>query len=420
MAEHIVDLTEDLGASMVATCVPLLVLSWIAIGLRTYTRLILTKSFQLDDLLMLVAQLIFTHTCVMVLKGVNKGMGKHNDAVTNEDDRVAALMWQVLATVVYILDMMFIKLSIGMSLLRLAVRKIYRYSVMVSLVLIVLWSLGILLWDVFQCNPVPKQWDFRINDGHCASANEMISAAYALSVLAVLSDWLYALLPIPMLWNAKMTKQAKATVIFILGLGILASIATLIRLKYLNRLQDADDLLFTATDAMIWTLVEPGVAIIASGLATIRPLLRAIKVSGFTSPDKVPITGISGSFQYEQNSRNTTTLGSMPGFGPGDVSLREVGGRIAQFDCASRLIVTVNATAPGGQFDYAGRLIVTAIMNANVAYSTNGGSGGGMTNSCGPPRIDWPPNLHPTNRALEDCHALEGQSQGLSISSGTR
>jgi len=28
----------------------------------------------------------------MVLEGVNKGMGKHNEAVTNEDDRVAALM----------------------------------------------------------------------------------------------------------------------------------------------------------------------------------------------------------------------------------------------------------------------------------------------------------------------------------------
>jgi len=39
---------------------------------------------------------------------------------------------------------------------------------------------------------------------------------------------------------------------------------------------------------MVWTLVEPGVAIIASSLATIRPLLRALRIRGFES------TGRSG------------------------------------------------------------------------------------------------------------------------------
>jgi hypothetical protein len=37
------------------------------------------------------------------------------------------------------------------------------------------------------------------------------------------------------------------------------------------------------TDAMIWTLVEPGVAITAASLATIRPLLRRFNISGFDS-----------------------------------------------------------------------------------------------------------------------------------------
>lgn len=69
-----------------------------------------------------------------------------------------------------------------------------------------------------------------------------------------------------MLWSVKMTSQAKATVILILGLGILyeplrtpfphetansavnsASIATIIRIKYLSTLQDTDDLLCTSS-----------------------------------------------------------------------------------------------------------------------------------------------------------------------------
>ncbi|KHN94597.1 integral membrane family protein [Metarhizium album ARSEF 1941] len=320
--ETTVDLNEYNGGSLVVACTALLIMTWFAVGLRSYTRLFLMKSYQADDWLMLIAQLIFTVTCAFVLEGVRRGLGKHNAAVADEDDRVAALMWQALTIAIYILDMMFIKLSIGVFLLRMATRGRYIWVIRASVVIVALWSLGIFIWDVFQCTPVAKQWDFRITTGHCAGPNEIISAAYALSVMTVLSDWFFALIPIPMLWGVKMTKQAKATVIVILGLGVFASIATLVRLKFLSGLEMSDDLLFSVTDATIWSLVEPGVAIIASSLATIRPLLRALKIRGFLSTDKYPGSGISGTARYAHGSRNTR--GSMPGYGPHDLSLHSV------------------------------------------------------------------------------------------------
>ncbi len=36
---------------------------------------------------------------------------------------------------------------------------------------------------------------------------------------------------------------------------------------------------------MIWTLIEPGVAIVASSTATARPLLHAMHIAGFLSPE---------------------------------------------------------------------------------------------------------------------------------------
>jgi hypothetical protein len=64
-----------------------------------------------------------------------------------------------------------------------------------------------------------------------------------------------------------------------------ASIATLIRVKYLIELSDTSDILFTGTTAMVWTLIEPGLAITAASLITIRPLLRALNFKGFGSTD---------------------------------------------------------------------------------------------------------------------------------------
>lgn len=135
---------------------------------------------------------------------------------------------------------MFIKLSIGVFLLRLCVKRVYVWIIWISLAIISIWSVVLFFWNLFQCKPVEMQWDFRIKDGNCVSADQIVSAAYAISVMTVVSDWLYvsealfhllgcctilnarqALLPIPMLWSVKMTKQAKTTVIAILGLGIL-------------------------------------------------------------------------------------------------------------------------------------------------------------------------------------------------------
>lgn len=54
--EDEIDLNEYNGDSLLATAAVFLALSWISVILRTYTRAVLTKSFQLDDWFMLASQ----------------------------------------------------------------------------------------------------------------------------------------------------------------------------------------------------------------------------------------------------------------------------------------------------------------------------------------------------------------------------
>ncbi|OHE91883.1 integral membrane family protein [Colletotrichum orchidophilum] len=307
-----VDLSESNGDALSATAITFLVLSWLSVVLRCYVRAFMTKGFQADDWLMLI---IFTITCSFILLGVNDGLGHHNQALDQQRE-VSALMYQSLATATYVLDMLFIKLSIGLFLLRLSNSKLYNWIIHISLAIITVWSVVIFFWNLFQCSPVEAQWDYAIPNSKCVSPDAVVTAAYSISAMTILSDWLYALLPIPMIWSVKMTKQAKATVIVILGLGIFASIATLIRLKFLADLSDLSDILFTGTDAMVWTLVEPGVAIVASSLVTIRPLLRAWRLSGFTSTDRTP--GMSGRISGGMRSGTARSAPRDP-YGTGDI-----------------------------------------------------------------------------------------------------
>ncbi|PHH69906.1 hypothetical protein CDD80_6376 [Ophiocordyceps camponoti-rufipedis] len=278
-----VDINQTRGPALIAVSIVFLILAYISVGLRTYCRAYMTRSFMLDDWFMLIALVTMTLQCSFVLAGVGKGLGKHNAALSIPD-LVAALMWQSNAAAIYILNMMFVKLSIGFFLLRLSnLWAIYKWILWISLGIVVGWSVGLFFWDIFQCIPVQKQWDFRIETGHCASPEAIVDSVIALTVLTVSSDWLYALLPIPMVWNVKMTRQAKVTVVIILGLGIFASIATLVRLRYLDGLKQINDLSYTGSDTLIWSIIEPGVAIFAASMATIRPLLRYCKIKGFTT-----------------------------------------------------------------------------------------------------------------------------------------
>ncbi|KAK8111238.1 uncharacterized protein PG998_007695 [Apiospora kogelbergensis] len=318
---------ENNGFPLLVTAVTFLVLTWTSVLLRTYVRAFMLNGFQSDDWLMLIGQAVFTVSCAFVMAGYFAGMGRHNKSL-DQPSEIRALEFQALATASYVLDMMFIKLSIGIFLLRLATQKRYRYLIWGSLAVIAIWSLALFFWNMFQCNPVQAQWDYTVLEqdptAHCASGDEIVNAAYALSVMTILSDWLYALIPIPIVWNVKMTTQTKITVVLILSMGVFASVATLIRLKFLSDLTDLSDILHGGTDSMVWTLVEPGVAIVASSLVTIRPLLRALKVRGFTSSgtSKQQQTGPFSNGQPK--SRATRSKGAMPGFGSKDVTLIDI------------------------------------------------------------------------------------------------
>ncbi|KUJ09768.1 uncharacterized protein LY89DRAFT_740839 [Mollisia scopiformis] len=55
-----------------------------------------------------------------------------------------------------------------------------------------------------------------------------------------------------------------------------AAIAVIIRIPYVKTLVDnASDFLFSSTDVVIWSAIEPGLAITAANMATLRPLFQA-------------------------------------------------------------------------------------------------------------------------------------------------
>lgn len=98
-------------------------------------------------------------------------------------------------TETYVLNMLLLKYSIGIFLLRLAMRKLYSYIIWASLVVVTIWSIVILVWNILQCDPIQGQWDITITNRKCVTTGQILAAAYSVSVMTIVTDWLYVSTP---------------------------------------------------------------------------------------------------------------------------------------------------------------------------------------------------------------------------------
>lgn len=115
--------------------------------------------------------------------------------------------------------MAFVKISIALLMLRIVVARRFTYIIIISMVLVALWSLAELLFVIFQCRPVKFQWDTKIEGGFCTG--KFVSSALAFSVMSIVSDWFYALLPISVIWSLKLDLHSKISIGLILSLGLM-------------------------------------------------------------------------------------------------------------------------------------------------------------------------------------------------------
>ena len=131
-------------------------------------------------------------------------------------------------------------------------KKAYIYALWAMSSLFIVMNLISFFYIIFRCDPVRFAWDTSIPGGSCLPAKDLADIYYADTAVNILADWFCALLPIPLLWNLKLNTNAKLSVGFLLCLGVLASLAACIRLKYTVNLNNSDDYLYAVSNVMIW------------------------------------------------------------------------------------------------------------------------------------------------------------------------
>lgn len=125
--------------------------------------------------------------------------------------------WFWIGQTLYCLSLIPLKCSICVTLLRIAVKKVHRRIIWATIIFTIVTMLYNFIGGFVGCTPITANWD---NRGKC-SIPYLMSTAYVVSIGAVVSDWICAILPIFMLYRSNMRKATKVSVSIILGLAAL-------------------------------------------------------------------------------------------------------------------------------------------------------------------------------------------------------
>ncbi|PVH88485.1 hypothetical protein DL98DRAFT_362526, partial [Cadophora sp. DSE1049] len=249
-------------------------LSLVFVLLRVYVKTFLSKSWGSDDILLVLSLIFFTTYCACSATGVNYGTGRHVTDISPADIPKALYYW-FLCEIFYAITTLFIRLSIAVFLLRICVKPLHKNIVYLTSAAMIAFTLFYFFLVIFQCHPTSYFWkQYEGKKGSCIDPAVVPNASIAHSAVSFTADWILGLLPIALIWDLKMNTRTKVSVGILMSLGLLAGVATMIRVPYIKVLALTDDFLFATTDVAIWSTVEPGLGLCAAGGATLRPLFR--------------------------------------------------------------------------------------------------------------------------------------------------
>lgn len=115
--------------------------------------------------------------------------------------------------------MLMAKLSIAWFLLRVTVRALHKWIIYVACLMTIASCLTFLFACAFQCWPVSYYWDKYTQTGTCINNEVVIALAYLFSVINIISDFTFALLPAWIVSHLNMKLKTKLALIVLMGLG---------------------------------------------------------------------------------------------------------------------------------------------------------------------------------------------------------
>jgi hypothetical protein len=132
------------------------------------------------------------------------------------------IKWFLFSELSYTLATGFVKLSVGVFLLRLVNKKIHKTIIYGTIGTVATITMAYTLFLLLQCSPVEFFWTrFLLHPGHCLAPETIGNVTYIHTAINAFSDWVFAILPVVITSQLQMNIRTKIVVSSILAMSAL-------------------------------------------------------------------------------------------------------------------------------------------------------------------------------------------------------
>ncbi|PLN79473.1 hypothetical protein BDW42DRAFT_172895 [Aspergillus taichungensis] len=250
------------------------VLATLTTGLRLYALKLRRVRIGAPEILILVALLIvYIDIAIQYILSFKGGAGRH---ITEVDPQSVTITLKTILPLeaLYGIVMGLVKTSMMLFFMRIfGTKRSFQISVGIVMTIVWLWAISVILETVLLCRPLAFNWDTTIPGGTCGDRNGTFVSA---GVLNLVTDLMVMALPVPYIWKLQLSTAKKIALSLVFCMGLLVSVISIVRLSSLMAI-DFNDITYSVQMGVMWTVLEPELAIICANM----PLMKTVLARAF-------------------------------------------------------------------------------------------------------------------------------------------
>lgn len=133
---------------------------------------------------------------------------------------------------------------------------------------VIIYCISSMTATIFQCNPVAKAFD-KAQTGTCIN---LATFWFANAGFSIATDVIILLLPMPLVYGLEVPRAQKLALMAVFAIGVFVVITSCLRVTTLDVFATSSDNTYDIANVM-WTIIEPNVAIVCACLPTLRQLV---------------------------------------------------------------------------------------------------------------------------------------------------
>ncbi|KAI0896496.1 hypothetical protein F4806DRAFT_464727 [Annulohypoxylon nitens] len=267
---------DNLGPAVVIVAWVFATISTAVVITRFYVRLRILRFLTIDDYIVAITLMLALGNSVFLTISSSWGLGQHIEAFDSHPlHMMYAVKWVYLCEVFSILSPGFGRISYAFLLLGLmpptkAQRRFLWGIICIQFIV----DVGTVIISFCQCSPINGYWDSRVN-ATCWPRTVQQYAGYFQSSVCCFVDFTLAVFPASMFWNLRIESKQKVRLSCIMGLGMFAMVASIIKTINLRSLAETHDPTYAMARLAIWWTLEAYFVLLAVSIPALRPILRS-------------------------------------------------------------------------------------------------------------------------------------------------